>query len=158
LGKTGNLKAVMDAMGHTDVKIAMTYQHPELDIVAGVGGWSYGGISTDFIITQTTRFKGAISGAGATKFDSMYGHDQYILDYETELGRPWEKRAVWDHVSMNWKVANVTTPTLFMGGDVDWNVPILGSEQMYQSLKSWEKRRSWWCIPGSITNSRHRRI
>ena len=33
LGKTGNLKAVMDAMGHTDVKIAMTYQHPELDIV-----------------------------------------------------------------------------------------------------------------------------
>lgn len=33
LGKTGNLKAVMDAMGHTDVKIAMTYQHPELEIV-----------------------------------------------------------------------------------------------------------------------------
>lgn len=31
--KTGNLKAVMDAMGHSDVKIAMTYQHPELDIV-----------------------------------------------------------------------------------------------------------------------------
>ena len=31
--KTGNLKAVMDAMGHSDVKIAMTYQHPELEIV-----------------------------------------------------------------------------------------------------------------------------
>jgi integrase len=31
--KTGNLKAVMDTMGHSDVKIAMTYQHPELDIV-----------------------------------------------------------------------------------------------------------------------------
>ena len=114
----------------------------------GVGGWSYGGISTDFIITQTTRFKAAISGAGATKFDSLYGHDQYILDYETELGRPWEKRAVWDHVSMYWKVANVTTPTLFMGGNVDWNVPILGGEQMYQSLKSLGKETELVVYPG----------
>jgi len=114
----------------------------------GVGGWSYGGISTDFIITQTARFKAAISGAGATKFDSMYGHDQYILDYETELGRPWDKPAVWDHVSMYSKVANVTTPTLFMGGDIDWNVPILGGEQMYQSLKSLGKETELVVYPG----------
>ena len=57
----------------------------------GVGGWSYGGISTDFIITQTTRFKAAISGAGAAEFSSLYGHDQYQKDYETELGFPWGK-------------------------------------------------------------------
>jgi dipeptidyl aminopeptidase/acylaminoacyl peptidase len=114
----------------------------------GVGGWSYGGISTDFIITQTTRFKAAISGAGSTLFDSMYGHDQYILDYETELGRPWEKRDVWNHVSMYWKLADVTTPTLFMGGDFDWNVPILGGEQMYQSLKSLGKETELVVYPG----------
>ena len=100
-----------------------------------VGGWSYGGISTDFIITQTTRFKAAISGAGAAYFSSLYGHDQYQKDYETELGHPWENKAVWDHVSPFHNVANVTTPTLFMGGEIDWNVPILGGEQMYQALK-----------------------
>jgi len=138
-------KDFQDDMAMVDYAIAQGLVDPDK---LGVGGWSYGGISTDFIITQTTRFKAAISGAGSTKFDSMYGHDQYILDYETELGRPWEKRAVWDHVSMYWKVANVTTPTLFMGGDVDWNVPILGGEQMYQSLKSLGKETELVVYPG----------
>jgi len=138
-------KDFQDDMAMVDYAIARGLVDTEK---LGVGGWSYGGISTDFIITQTTRFKAAISGAGATKFDSMYGHDQYILDYETELGRPWEKRAVWDHVSMYWKVANVTTPTLFMGGNIDWNVPILGGEQMYQSLKSLEKETELVVYPG----------
>jgi dipeptidyl aminopeptidase/acylaminoacyl peptidase len=101
----------------------------------GVGGWSYGGISTDFIITQTTRFKAAISGAGAAEFSSLYGHDQYQKDYEAELGLPWENQAAWAKVSPFRNVAKVTTPTLFMGGNIDWNVPILGGEQMYQALK-----------------------
>ena len=138
-------KDFQDDMAMVDYAIAQGIADPDK---LGVGGWSYGGISTDFIITQTTRFKAAISGAGSTKFDSMYGHDQYVLDYETELGRPWEKRNVWDHVSMYWKVANVTTPTLFMGGEVDWNVPILGGEQMYQSLKSLGKETELVVYPG----------
>src|SRR5579862_682856 len=138
-------KDFQDDMAMVDYAIAQGFVAPEK---LGVGGWSYGGISTDFIITQTKRFKAAISGAGVTKFDSMYGHDQYVLDYETELGRPWEKREVWDHVSMYWKVANVTTPTLFMGGDIDWNVPILGGEQMYQSLKSLGKETELVVYPG----------
>jgi len=138
-------KDFQDDVAFVDYAIAQGLADPEK---LGVGGWSYGGISTDFIITQTTRFKAAISGAGATKFDSMYGHDQYVLDYETELGRPWEKRDVWDHVSMYGKVANVTTPTLFMGGEIDWNVPILGGEQMYQSLKSLGKETELVVYPG----------
>ncbi len=96
-----------------------------------VGGWSYGGISTDFIIAQTNRFKAAISGAGSALFSSFYGHDHYQRDYEAELGHPWENKAVWERVSPFYKVANVSTPTLFMGGATDWNVPILGGEQMY---------------------------
>jgi dipeptidyl aminopeptidase/acylaminoacyl peptidase len=138
-------KDFQDDMAMVDYAVALGLVDPDK---LGVGGWSYGGISTDFIVAQTTRFKAAISGAGATKFDSMYGHDQYALDYETELGRPWEKRAVWDHVSMYMKVANVTTPTLFMGGDMDWNVPILGGEQMYQSLKSLGKDTALVVYPG----------
>jgi len=114
----------------------------------GVGGWSYGGISTDFIIAQTQRFKAAISGAGAALNISNYGHDQYQLDYETELGRPWENQALWDKLSPFYKVRNITTPTLFMGGEIDSNVPILGSEQMYQAMKALGRTTELVVYPG----------
>jgi dipeptidyl aminopeptidase/acylaminoacyl peptidase len=122
-----------DDMGFVDYAIAQGIADPDK---LGVGGWSYGGISTDFIIGKTKRFKGAISGAGAAEFTSMWGHDQYVRDYITELGFPWEHRDLWDRVSPFYNMKNITTPTLFVGGNIDWNVPILGGEQMYQSLKS----------------------
>jgi dipeptidyl aminopeptidase/acylaminoacyl peptidase len=125
-------KDFQDDMAMVDYAIDQGIADPDK---LGVGGWSYGGISTDFIITQTTRFKAAISGAGAAEFSSLYGHDQYQKDYETELGLPWEAQAAWIKVSAFRNVAKVTTPTLFMGGNIDWNVPILGGEQMYQALK-----------------------
>jgi len=125
-------KDFQDDMAMVDYAIEQGIADPDK---LGVGGWSYGGISTDFIITQTTRFKAAISGAGAAEFLSMYGHDQYQKDYETELGLPWENQAAWLKVSPFRNVTKVTTPTLFMGGNIDWNVPILGGEQMYQALK-----------------------
>jgi len=113
-----------------------------------VGGWSYGGISTDFIIAQTNRFKAAISGAGSALFVSFYGHDHYQRDYEAELGHPWESKALWEKVSPFYRVNNVTTPTLFMGGEIDWNVPILGSEQMYQALKRLGRTTELVVYPG----------
>jgi dipeptidyl aminopeptidase/acylaminoacyl peptidase len=125
-------KDFQDDMAMVDYAIEQGIADPQK---LGVGGWSYGGISTDFIITQTNRFKAAISGAGSALFISQYGHDQYQKDYEIELGHPWENRAVWDKVSPFYKVANITTPALFMGGDIDCNVPILGGEQMYQALR-----------------------
>jgi dipeptidyl aminopeptidase/acylaminoacyl peptidase len=102
----------------------------------GVGGHSYGAISTDFIIAQTTRFKGAISDAGEALNVTLYGHDQYQKDYDMELGHPWENQALWDKLSPFYRVTKITTPTLFMGGNLDWNVPIIGGEQMYQAMKS----------------------
>ena len=125
-------KDFQDDMAMVDYAIEHGIADPEK---LGVGGWSYGGISTDFIIAQTTRFKAAISGAGSALFISDYGHDHYQKDYEIELGHPWENKAAWEKVSPFYKVANITTPTLFMGGEIDWNVPILGGEQMYQALK-----------------------
>ncbi|MEX0661645.1 MAG: S9 family peptidase [Balneolaceae bacterium] len=101
----------------------------------GVGGWSYGGILTNYVITQTTRFKGAISGASETLYRSNYGHDHYQLFWEMELGLPWETPEKWERISPFNDVAKVTTPTLWMGGSDDWNVPVLGSEQMYQAMK-----------------------
>src|SRR5947208_998785 len=113
-----------------------------------LGGWSYGGISTDFIIAQTNRFKAAISGAGAGLFVSFYGHDHYQRDYEAELGHPWESTAVWEKVSPFYRVNSITTPTLFMGGEIDSNVPILGGEQMYQALKRLGRTTELVVYPG----------
>ncbi|HEX3118905.1 MAG TPA: S9 family peptidase [Candidatus Acidoferrum sp.] len=126
-------KDFQDDMAIVDYAVAQGIADQEK---LGVGGHSYGAISTDFIIAQTTRFKGAISDAGVALHTTGYGHDQYQKDYELELGRPWENHAAWDKVSMFWNVAKVTTPTLFMGGAIDWNVPIIGGEQMYQAMKS----------------------
>ena len=116
----------------------------------GVGGWSYGGISTDFIIGQTTRFKAAISGAGAAEFTSLYGHDQYQRDYFTELGYPWENKALWEKLAPFYRVKNINTPALFMGGNQDWNVPVLGGEQMYQALKALGRETALVVYPGEF--------
>jgi dipeptidyl aminopeptidase/acylaminoacyl peptidase len=138
-------KDYQDDMAMLDYAIAQGIADPDK---LGVGGWSYGGISTDFIIAQTTRFKAAISGAGEALNTSFYGHDEYQRDYETELGRPWENHALWDKLSPFYKVASITTPTLFMGGDIDWNVPILGGEQMYQAMKSLGREAELVVYPG----------
>jgi dipeptidyl aminopeptidase/acylaminoacyl peptidase len=138
-------KDFQDDMAMVDYAVAQGMVDPDK---LGVGGWSYGGISTDFIIAQTTRFKAAISGAGAGLFASMYGHDEYTRDYDFELGYPWKDRVVWDKVSPFYKVTNITTPTLFMGGDIDSNVPILGGEQMYQALKTLGRETELVVYPG----------
>jgi dipeptidyl aminopeptidase/acylaminoacyl peptidase len=126
-------KDFQDDMAMVDYAIAQGIADPDK---LGVGGWSYGGISTDFIIGQTKRFKAAISGAGAAEFTSMYGHDQYEKDYFTELGYPWEKKERWQKLAPFYRVQDITTPSMFMGGNIDWNVPVLGGEQMYQALKA----------------------
>jgi dipeptidyl aminopeptidase/acylaminoacyl peptidase len=138
-------KDYQDDIAMVDYAIAQGIADPDK---LGVGGWSYGGISTDFIITQTTRFKAAISGAGSALHVSQYGHDQYLKDYETELGRPWENKTLWDKISPFYRIASVTTPALFMGGEIDWNVPILGGEQMYQALKSLGRETELVVYPG----------
>jgi dipeptidyl aminopeptidase/acylaminoacyl peptidase len=102
-----------------------------------VGGWSYGGILTDYTIASDRRFKAAISGAGSGNQLSTYGTDQYVLQYNNELGPPWKNTALWLKVSYPFFHADhIHTPTLFLGGTQDFNVPISGSEQMYQALRT----------------------
>lgn len=125
-------KDFQDDMAMVDYAIAQGIADPDK---LGVGGWSYGGISTNFIIVQTTRFKAAISGAGEALYITNFGHDHYSRDWVYELGVPWEHRDAYEKISPFNKVKNVTTPTLFMGGAIDWNVPVINSEQFYQALK-----------------------
>jgi dipeptidyl aminopeptidase/acylaminoacyl peptidase len=103
----------------------------------GVGGWSYGGILTNQVIARDSRFKAAASGASIANALAGYGTDMYIREYELELGTPWQNLDVWLRNSYPFLHANrIKTPTLFLCGERDFNVPLLNSEQMYQALKS----------------------
>jgi dipeptidyl aminopeptidase/acylaminoacyl peptidase len=102
-----------------------------------VGGWSYGGMLTNYVIAQDTRFKAATSGASISNMLAGYGTDQYIREYEMELGTPWKNYDNFLRVSFPFLHADrIKTPTLFLCGQSDFNVPLLNSEQMYQALRS----------------------
>ena len=127
-------KEVLDLLGAVDAAVARKIADPAR---LGLGGWSYGGILTDYTIATDTRFKAGVSGAGSALQLSMYGSDQYIRQYELEIGLPWKAADKWIRISFPFFQADrIRTPTLFMCGEKDFNVPIIGSEQMYQALKS----------------------
>jgi len=103
----------------------------------GIGGWSYGGINTNFAIASDTRFAAAVSGASASNFIAGWGTDQYIWQYENEIGLPWKSPDNYFRMSYPFFHADrIKTPTLFMCGELDFNVPLINSEQMYQALRS----------------------
>jgi dipeptidyl aminopeptidase/acylaminoacyl peptidase len=127
-------KEVEDLLGGVDYLVKAGIADPSR---LAVGGWSYGGILTDYTIASDRRFKAAISGAGSANQLATYGSDEYILQYNNELGPPWANTALWLKVSYPFFHADrIHTPTLFLGGEKDFNVPITGGEQMYQSLRT----------------------
>ncbi|TRX36240.1 S9 family peptidase [Flavobacterium restrictum] len=132
-GDWGN-KEVLDILGAADYVIQKGIANPDK---LGIGGWSYGGILTDYTIASDTRFKAASSGAGVALVSSMYGVDQYILQYDNEIGQPWKNFDKYVALSYPFlKAYKIKTPTQFMVGESDYNVPAVGSEQMYQAFKS----------------------
>ena len=127
-------KEVEDLLAGIDSLVARKLADPTR---LGIGGWSYGGILTDYTIATDTRFKAAVSGAGSGNQLSMYGSDEYVLQYDAELGPPWRNPALWMKVSYPFFHADrIRTPTFFLGGEKDFNVPIAGGEQMYQALRT----------------------
>jgi dipeptidyl aminopeptidase/acylaminoacyl peptidase len=127
-------KEVVDLLGAMDHVQKIGLADPDR---LGIGGWSYGGILTNYTIATDDRFKAAISGAGSSNQISMYGTDQYINQYELEIGPPWKATDLWLKISYPFfKADRIRTPTLFLCGEKDFNVPLLGSEQMYQALRS----------------------
>ena len=127
-------KEVIDLLGAMDYVQKSGLADPDR---LGIGGWSYGGILTDYTIATDGRFKAATSGAGSALQLSMYGVDEYITQYENEIGPPWKAQDLWIKISYPFFHADrIRTPTLFLGGDKDFNVPLVGGEQMYQALRS----------------------
>jgi dipeptidyl aminopeptidase/acylaminoacyl peptidase len=114
----------------------------------GVGGWSYGGIMTNYTITKTTRFAAATSGAGAVDMFSNFGTDDLRLWWIRELGLPWRNLDLYRKLSPLMSIEKVTTPTLIMVGDRDYRVPLPQSEQLYVALRSLGKPAALVVYPG----------
>ena len=127
-------KDVKDIMAGVDHVVGMGVVDPD---GYGVGGWSYGGILTDYMIASDQRIKAAVSGAGMAHFLGGYGADQYAMEYEFEIGLPWRDQKAYEKISYPFFQADrITAPTLFQCAGADWNVPCIGSEQMYQAVRS----------------------
>jgi dipeptidyl aminopeptidase/acylaminoacyl peptidase len=139
-------KDSQDVLAAVDYAVAQGIADPSR---LGVGGWSYGGILTNQVIARDRRFKAAISGAGQSNVLAGYGTDQYVREYEAELGTPWGNTEAWLKVSYPFLHADrIVTPTLFLCGDQDFNVPLLNSEQMYQALRSLGRETQLVIYPG----------
>ena len=143
-GEAGQ-RAIVNAWGEADYKDIMTgVDHLIAQGIAdpnrlGVMGASYGGYMTNWIVTQTGRFKAASAGASVTDLsDNFYLSEGgvFMADY---FKRPWENREGYAAHSPLTFADRVTTPLLIQHGEIDPRVPIAGAWKFYRTLKAMGK-------------------
>lgn len=102
-----------------------------------VGGWSYGGYMTSWVVTQTDRFKAAMNGCGVTNLVSMYGQTDIPIFMRLYFrdGPPQELELYRKHSPMSY-VHQAKTPTLIMHGAEDKRVPLPQGEEFYAALEA----------------------
>jgi dipeptidyl aminopeptidase/acylaminoacyl peptidase len=129
----GEAKDVLAGLDHA----LKTYSYMDADRVVVEGG-SYGGQLTNWLITQTPRFKAAIPSASISNLVSLaytiWAADYMQVEYQ---GYPWQRDIadkLWERSAIRY-VANVKTPTMFIHGEMDEDVVIGEPEQMYNALK-----------------------
>ena len=127
----------LDVLAGVDALIKQGIADPDRLVVMG---WSAGGHLTNKLITTTTRFKAASSGAGVADWTSMYAQTDTRRNRMVWFGgTPWQKNApmamFWDNSPLK-DVADAKTPTLFFVGENDVRVPLAQSIEMYRALKS----------------------
>ncbi len=121
-----------DVMAGVDWAVARGLADPNR---LGIGGWSYGGYMAAWAVTQTTRFKAAVSGAPVIDMASEFGTEDGSQYDEWFYGTPYEKLEGFIKSSPITYVKNVKTPTLLLQGEADETDPIGQSQQFYRGLK-----------------------
>jgi dipeptidyl aminopeptidase/acylaminoacyl peptidase len=102
-----------------------------------VGGYSYGGYMTNWLITQTTRFKAAVTGAGAVEHIGNWGNDDTTMDDAYFLGgRPWEAPQRYHDEAAIFQIDKVRTPTHMVAGADDIRVAVLEDYLLEHALFS----------------------
>jgi dipeptidyl aminopeptidase/acylaminoacyl peptidase len=121
-----------DVMAGVDAMIARGVADPDR---LGIGGWSYGGYMAAWAVTQTTRFKAAVSGAPVIDMASEFGTEAGPAYDEWFYGLPYEKLDGFVKSSPITYVKSAKTPTLLLQGEDDVTDPIGQSQQFYRGLK-----------------------
>jgi len=102
-----------------------------------IGGYSYGGYMTNWLITQTTRFKAAVTGAGAVEHIGNWGNDDTTYDDAYFLGgRPWEAAQRYHDEAAIFQINKVKTPTHMVAGGSDIRVAVLEDYLLEHALYS----------------------
>ena len=101
----------------------------------GIAGWSYGGYMASFAITQTNRFKAAVTGAGMSDLAAEFGTEDGPAYDEWFYGLPYEKPDGFRRGSPLTYITHARTPTLILQGEDDVTDPIGQSQALYRALK-----------------------
>jgi dipeptidyl aminopeptidase/acylaminoacyl peptidase len=102
-----------------------------------VGGYSYGGYMTNWLITQSTQWKTAVTGAGSVEHVGDWGNDDTTFDDAYFLGgRPWEAAKLYQDEAAIYQFGKVTTPTHIVGGEDDVRVAVEENYLLDEALYS----------------------
>jgi acylaminoacyl-peptidase len=122
--------------------------HADPDHLA-IGGYSYGGYMTNWLITQTTRFRSAVTGAGAVEHAANWGNDDCTFDDAWYLGgRPWENPSNYQSEAALFRFDKVKTPVHLVQGQSDIRVAYLEGVTMERALQSLGIAHSFLVFPG----------
>ncbi len=114
-----------------------------------IAGYSYGGYMTNWLITQTTRFKAAMTGAGAVEHAANWGFDDLTFDDAWYLsGAPWEKPELYASEGALFQMNKVTTPTHILGGDADNRVSFFENVVLERALERLKVPHALLVFPG----------
>ena len=114
-----------------------------------VGGNSNGGYMTNWLITQTTRFKAAVTGAGAVEHIGNWGNDDTTYDDAYFLGgRPWEAQQRYHDEAAIFQIDKVKTPTHMVAGADDIRVAVLEDYLLEHALYSLGVPNALLVFPG----------
>jgi dipeptidyl aminopeptidase/acylaminoacyl peptidase len=102
-----------------------------------VGGYSYGGYMTNWLITQSTQWKAAVTGAGSVEHTGDWGNDDTVFDDAYFLGgRPWEAAKRYVEEGAIYQFDKVATPTHVVGGEDDVRVAVSQNYLLDEALYS----------------------
>ncbi len=126
-----------DVMAGVDYAVSQGLADPDR---LGIGGWSYGGYMAAWAVTQTNRFKAAVSGAPMTDLESEFGTEspEVNIGDTWALGTPYENQNLFAKRSPVTFVKNVKTPTLLLNGQEDATDPIGQVQQFFRGLKRYK--------------------
>ena len=135
-----------DILEGVDALVKDGYADPDQ---LAVGGYSYGGYMTNWLITQTTRFKAAVTGAGAVEHAANWGNDDETWDDAWYLGgRPWENAGLYQSEAALFQFNKVKTPTHIVQGGADIRVSYLEGVTMERALDALNIPHSFLVFPG----------